>query len=75
MFCRLPYGTKESPAGFIKALQKVLYGLEELDVTYLYGVLVFSPSFSKHLEHLSIVLRRIASSGMTLKLSKCEFII
>lgn len=73
MFCRLPYGTKESPADITEALQKVLYGLEESVVAYLDDVLILFSSFSQHLEHLPIVLKRIARSEMTLKLSKCEF--
>ncbi|CAF4592125.1 unnamed protein product, partial [Rotaria magnacalcarata] len=40
---------------------------------YLDDIIVYSPTFSSHLQHLESVLQQIQESGLTLHLSKCQF--
>ncbi|CAI6352393.1 unnamed protein product [Macrosiphum euphorbiae] len=41
---------------------------------YIYDLLVSSSSFDEHLQRLRILFGKIDISGMTLKLTKCEFV-
>ncbi|CAM4912454.1 unnamed protein product [Rotaria socialis] len=52
----------------------VLGGLKwSCALVYLDDIIVYSPTFSSHLQHLESVLQQIQESGLTLHLSKCQF--
>src|SRR5699024_2695927 len=54
---RMPFGLKNAPAIFQRALANILakHGLTKFSVNYIDDVLVFSRSFEEHLEHLRLV--------------------
>lgn len=80
-FCVVPFGLNISNTAFGKALEAVLNirvndtddNLDDLHI-YVDDVLISSTSFDEHLARLDILFQKISMAGMTLKLSKCEFL-
>jgi len=71
---RIPYGFRNSLAGFMRALQTVL-GDETCGyiINYVDIILIFSHDFDQHMEHLETVLNRLTSAGFTINARKCSF--
>jgi len=70
---RIPYGFRNSLAGFIRALQTVL-GDETCSYVIIYvdDILIFSRSFDQHMDHLDTVLNKLTSAGFTINVRKCS---
>uniref|UniRef100_A0A669F703 Gypsy retrotransposon integrase-like protein 1 n=1 Tax=Oreochromis niloticus TaxID=8128 RepID=A0A669F703_ORENI len=68
----MPFGLRNAPATFQRLMQRVLCGVKNCEA-YLDDIVVYSPTWSEHLETLSQVFRRFCESSLTLNLSKCEF--
>lgn len=80
-FTVVPFGLNISNTAFSHALEAVLNVSlpdceDKMDDLHIYvdDLLVSSSSFDEHLQRLRILFRKIAASGMTLKLTKCEFV-
>ncbi|CAF5226078.1 unnamed protein product, partial [Rotaria magnacalcarata] len=70
----MPFGLTNAPATFQRLMDLVLGGLKwSCALVYLDDIIVYSPTFSSHLQHLESVLQQIQESGLTLHLSKCQF--
>lgn len=71
----LPFGLKTSPAIFQRILSNIIrkHKLSDFTVNYIDDILVFSETFEKHLEHLSLLLEAISKEGFKLKFTKCNF--
>jgi hypothetical protein len=74
MWRRLPMGISTSPSVFSSMMNTILGGIEHFCVVYIDDIVVFSKSWEDHMQHLNVVLRRLESAGLTVKLSKCEFV-
>ncbi|CAF4349344.1 unnamed protein product, partial [Rotaria magnacalcarata] len=73
-FTVMPFGLTNAPATFQRLMDLVLGGLKwSCALVYLDDIIVYSPTFSSHLQHLESVLQQIQESGLTLHLSKCQF--
>ena len=73
-FCVMPMGLVNAPPTFQHLMQLVLQGLSwKTCLVYLDDIIVYSPSFSVHLEHLREVFDRIRAANLKLKPSKCCF--
>lgn len=80
-FCVVPFGLNISNTAFGLALEAVLNirvndmddQLSDLHI-YVDDLLISSTNFSEHLAGLTMMFQKIKMSGMTLKLSKCEFL-
>lgn len=73
-YTRLPFGLKNAPAQFQRCVNEVLRGIQyKFAMSYIDDIIVFSKSFDEHLKHLSIVISRLSSFDLTIKLAKCKF--
>ncbi|KPJ14174.1 Retrotransposable element Tf2 155 kDa protein type 1 [Papilio machaon] len=71
----LPFGLKTSPAIFQRILSNILrkYKLTEFAVNYIDDILVYSKTFTEHIDHLTQLLEAIKKEGFRLKFTKCTF--
>ncbi len=71
----LPFGLKTSPAIFQRILRNLLKqnGLDDFCVNYIDDILIFSKTFTQHLEHLGKILAAVQKEGFKLSISKCNF--
>jgi hypothetical protein len=73
-FVRLPMGLANSPAGFQRAMNQALLGLQpQTAMVYLDDIIVKSNTFDQHLKDIALVLERMRTYNLKLKTSKCTF--
>jgi hypothetical protein len=73
-YTRLPFGIMNAPAAFQRMMDLLLRGLSwSCAMVYMDDVIVFSSSWEEHMKNLRMVLDRLASANLTVKLSKCQF--
>ena len=73
-FNRMPFGLHNAPATFQRAMQEVLRGLNwKFVLCYLDDIIIFSSSFSEHMDHLRQVFDRLRAAGLKLQPKKCTF--
>ncbi len=70
---RMPFGLCNAPATFQRLMQRCL-GSQLVDTTlvYLDDVIVYSPDFESHLQHLEQVFRAMEKYGLKLQPDKCQ---
>lgn len=70
----MPFGLCNAPSTFQKLMDTILKDIKwKYCMVYLDDILIFSKSWEEHLEQLRVILQRLLSAGISLKLSKCEF--
>ena len=72
-FKRMPFGLKNAPAIFQRAMEVVLKDCYAFSAPYIDDIVVFSKDGVEHTQHLREVLRALKGHGLTVKLAKCEF--
>ena len=65
-------GLRNSPQTFQKLMDSVLSGVSGT-FCYLDDILVFSENEKDHLQTIEEIFKRLASNGLAVHLSKCEF--
>ena len=74
-FLRMPFGLKNAPATFQRAMDSVLYGLQgERCFVYLDDIVVFASSLQEHEQKLTEVFNRLRKHGLKVQPDKCEFL-
>ena len=69
----MPFGLRNAPPTFQRAMTKTLQGCEDFAVVYVDDILVFSSSLENYVQHLRSVFTRLQADGFHLRLSKCMF--
>ena len=72
-FRAMPFGLQGAPATFQQMMDQLLMGLEGYTAAYLDDLVIFSQSWTDHLEHLQSILLRLREAGLTVKPKKCLF--
>jgi transposase InsO family protein len=73
-FRRLPFGLRNAPATFQRAIDVILSGVKwKTCLVYLDDVIIFSPDRESHLGHVDEALSLLRQAGLSLKLKKCRF--
>ncbi|KAE8266963.1 hypothetical protein A4X09_0g5384 [Tilletia walkeri] len=71
---RLPFGLKQAPSWFQRAMDRILGSARWVfALAYLDDVVIYSRTFSEHLEHLDTILAAIERAGLTISPAKCRF--
>ena len=71
---RMPFGLTNAPATFQRLMESCLGDLHlNWCIIYLDDIIVFSETPQEHIKRLHGVFQKLASAGLTLKPSKCEF--
>ena len=69
----MPFGLQGAPATFQRLMDQLLTGLEGYTAAYLDDLVIYSNSWTEHLEHVQRVLTRLREAGLTVKPKKCQF--
>ncbi|GFX54064.1 retrovirus-related Pol polyprotein from transposon 297 [Trichonephila clavipes] len=73
-FRRMPFGLSGAAPNFQKAIDLILKPVIGKFVNvYMDDVIISSPSFTHHIEHLREVFRLLQDAGLTLNKDKCKF--
>lgn len=74
-FLRMPFGLKNAPATFQRAMNYILGDLiGTVCYVYLDDIIIFGKNLEEHLKNLGKVLERLALSNLKIQLDKCEFL-
>jgi hypothetical protein len=69
----LPFGLSNAPATFQRIINSVLGALRwDITLVYLDDIIVYSPSFDKHVQHLNRVLEALEKANVKLNADKCS---
>jgi hypothetical protein len=71
-FLRLPFGLKNSPPSFQRAMNLIFANLENV-LVYMDDIIVFSDNLEEHLKHLKTVFERLKNHNLKIQLDKTEF--
>ena len=72
-FLRMPFGLKNAPGIFQRAMEIVLRDCFGWAAPYIDDIVVFSDSGGEHLGHLRSVLSSLRKFGLTVNEPKCQF--
>ena len=73
-FTVLPFGISTAPSIFQRAMDFVLSGLKyEKCLVYIDDIIIYSKDFEQHMKDIEMVLDRLNSFDMTVKITKCDF--
>ena len=70
----MPFGLRNAPPTFQRAMTQALNGLEHCAVVYIDDILIFSRDKSEHLKHLHQVFEALRQNRYHVRLPKCEFL-
>lgn len=74
-FIRMPFGLKNAPATFQRAMNILLSNLiGKCCLVYMDDIIVFGASLQQHLDNLNKVLSKLEEANFKIQLDKCEFL-
>lgn len=73
-FCRLPFGLKNGPSIFQRAIDDVLRSeIGKSCHVYIDDVIIFSATAEKHLQDIENIFKKLLSANMRISSEKCKF--
>ena len=73
-FLRMPFGLKNAPSIFQRAVDDVLRKyIGSFCQVYIDDIIIYSQTEQEHLKHIEIILKAIERAGMKISLEKCKF--
>ncbi|GFW98463.1 retrovirus-related Pol polyprotein from transposon 17.6 [Trichonephila clavipes] len=74
-FLRMPFGLSGAAPNFQKAIDIILKPvIGRFVMVYMDDVMITSPSFNEHIDHLNQVFTLLRDAGLTLNKEKCHFV-
>lgn len=74
-FTRMPFGLKNAPATFQRAMNDILGDyIGSKCFVYLDDIIIIGYNLENHLENLNLVLKRLSDFNLKIQLDKCEFL-
>lgn len=74
-YLRMPFGLKNAPSTFQRAMDDVLKGLQgRICLVYMDDIIVFSTSLQEHVENLCRIFQRLREKNLKIQLDKSEFL-
>ena len=71
-YTRLPFGVSSAPSIFQATMDQILQGVKSM-ICYLDDILVSGANEVEHIQNLEVVLQRLQSRGIKVRLDKCRF--
>ncbi|KAB2595534.1 S ribonuclease [Pyrus ussuriensis x Pyrus communis] len=73
-FLVMPFGLTNAPAAFMDLMNRVFQPyLDRFVIVFIDDILVYSKSKAEHVQHLTLVLKRLREHQLYAKFSKCQF--
>ena len=69
----MPFGLRNAPSTFQRLMDQVLHDMLDFSRAYIDDIVIFSSTWTDHLQHLKSVLDRLREVGLTAKPSKCAW--
>ena len=74
-FNRMPFGLKNAPATFQRLMDRVLSGLQGIELfVYMDDIVIYASSLEEHTRKLLTLLERLDKANLTLQPEKCFFL-
>ena len=74
-FTRMPFGLKNAPASFQRAMNNILGDyIGKICYVYLDDIIIIGYNLDDHLKNLSLILKRLCEFNLKIQLDKCEFL-
>ena len=67
----MPFGVKNAPAVFQQLRQAVLHDTLTYATAYMDDIIIYSRSWSEHIQHIRNVLDRLQKANLTVNPAKC----
>jgi len=72
---RMPFGLKNAPATFQRLMDRVLSGLQGIELfVYLDDIVIYASSLTEHNKKFNKLAERLRSANLRLQPDKCEFL-
>ena len=71
-FLKMPFGLKNAPSHFQRVMERVLQPVSKFAAVYIDDIIVFSDSWTQHLEHLQAVFQCFREAGLTANLQNAH---
>lgn len=72
-FLTMPFGLMGAPSTFQRLMDDLLRDFSAFSAAYLDDIVIFSESWSEHLDHIKAVFQKLREAELTVKKKKCQF--